>query len=54
MNMLSTDFALKYAAVMGIHRDLHLIGNDFSNANTFFYVALTVAELPTGVYLRAL
>ncbi|PSK46205.1 hypothetical protein B9Z65_5173 [Elsinoe australis] len=43
---------LNYAAVMGIHRDLHLIGNDFSNTNTFFYVALTVAELPTGFVLN--
>ncbi|PNS20656.1 High-affinity nicotinic acid transporter [Sphaceloma murrayae] len=42
---------LNYAAVMGLPRDLMLEGNNFSNANTFFYVATTVAELPTGFIL---
>ncbi|KAG8629553.1 hypothetical protein KVT40_003418 [Elsinoe batatas] len=43
---------LNYAAVMGLHKDLQLKGNDFSNANTFFYVATTLAELPTGLILN--
>ncbi|KAF4551412.1 Thiamine pathway transporter-like protein 3 [Elsinoe fawcettii] len=43
---------LNYAAVMGLPKDLRLTGNDFSNVNTFFYVATTLAELPTGFILN--
>lgn len=39
---------LNYAAVMSLNQDLGLEGNDFANANTFTYVALLVAEIPTG------
>lgn len=39
---------LNYAAVMTLNQDLGLKGNDFANANTFTYVALLVAEIPTG------
>lgn len=39
---------LNYAAVMSLNQDLGLKGNDFANANTFTYVALLVAEVPTG------
>lgn len=39
---------LNYAAVMSLNQDLGLRGNDFANANTFTYVALLVAEIPTG------
>lgn len=39
---------LNYAAVMSLNRDLGLKGNDFANVNTFTYVALLVAEIPTG------
>lgn len=39
---------LNYAAVMSLNQDLGLKGNDFANANTFTYVALLVAEIPTG------
>lgn len=40
---------LNYAAVMSLNQDLGLKGNDFANANTFTYVALLVAEIPTGM-----
>lgn len=39
---------LNYAGVMSLNQDLGLKGNDFANANTFTYVALLVAEIPTG------
>lgn len=39
---------LNYAAVMGLGQDLKLRGNDFSNANTFTFVALLIAEIPNG------
>lgn len=39
---------LNYAAVMSLNQDLGLKDNDFANANTFTYVALLVAEIPTG------
>jgi len=34
---------------MGIKKDLHLTGNDFSNASSFFFVAYLVAEIPNGI-----
>ncbi|KAF2155937.1 MFS transporter [Myriangium duriaei CBS 260.36] len=43
---------LNYANVMGLQKELKLKGNEFSNANTFFYTALTIAELPTGFILN--
>ncbi|KAF1997590.1 putative MFS transporter [Amniculicola lignicola CBS 123094] len=43
-------FALNYAAVMGLPKDLHLKGNDFTNAATAFSVAFIVAEIP-NIYL---
>lgn len=39
---------LNYAAVMNINRDLKLTGNNFADANTFTFVAILVAEFPTG------
>ncbi|KAK1762510.1 allantoate permease [Phialemonium atrogriseum] len=39
-----------YAAVMGIQKDLNLVGNDFSNIATFMFVALLCFEVP-NVYL---
>lgn len=39
---------LNYAAVMSLGQDLKLRGNDFSNANTFTFVALLIAEIPNG------
>ncbi|GAM83515.1 hypothetical protein ANO11243_015030 [Dothideomycetidae sp. 11243] len=43
---------LNYANVMGLQKDLKLKGNEFSNANTYFYAALTIAELATGFILN--
>lgn len=40
--------ALQYAAVMGISADLKLVGNDFSNAASAFFIAYLVAEVPNG------
>lgn len=37
---------LNYAAVMGIHAELKLQGNDFSNVATFLFVALLAFEIP--------
>lgn len=33
---------------MGITPDLHLTGNDFSNASTALFIAYLVAEIPNG------
>ena len=38
----------KYAAVMGLPKDLKLKGNDFSNAATSFFIAYLIAEIPNG------
>ncbi|KAF4556757.1 MFS-type transporter-like protein 16 [Elsinoe fawcettii] len=43
---------LNYAAVMGINADLKLKGNNFADANTFTFVAILVAEFPTGYILN--
>ncbi|CAM6109359.1 unnamed protein product [Calypogeia fissa] len=45
---------LNYAAVMGLNKDLHLEGNDFSNASTAFFIAFLIAELPNGYILQKL
>lgn len=42
----------KYGAVMGLNKDLHLTGNQFSNVGTFFFVVLLVAEIPNGLILN--
>ncbi|KAJ6147951.1 hypothetical protein N7497_009933 [Penicillium chrysogenum] len=39
---------LNYAAVMGIKQDLGLVGNDFSNVATWFFIAYLIAEVPNG------
>ncbi|KAE8328528.1 major facilitator superfamily domain-containing protein [Aspergillus sergii] len=41
---------LNYAAVMGLKKDLGLVGNDFSNTATWFFIAYLIAEVP-NVYL---
>ncbi|KAH7123609.1 putative MFS transporter [Dendryphion nanum] len=43
-------FALNYAAVMGLPKDLRLHGNDFTNVATAFFVAYIIAEIP-NIYL---
>lgn len=44
---------LNYAAVMGIHEDLGLQGNDFSNIATFLFVGLLAFEIPNIYFLQA-
>lgn len=38
----------QYAAVMGIQKDLRLVGNDFSNIATFLFVGLLCFEVPNS------
>jgi hypothetical protein len=38
----------QYAAVMGIQKDLNLVGNDFSNIATFLFVGLLCFEIPNS------
>ncbi|OLN96782.1 Thiamine pathway transporter THI73-like protein 1 [Colletotrichum chlorophyti] len=45
---------LNYAAVMGISKDLKLVGNDFSNIATFLFVGLLCFEIPNSMYPRTL
>jgi hypothetical protein len=35
---------------MGIRKDLKLVGNDFSNAATWFFIAYLIAEAPLGTF----
>lgn len=36
---------------MGIKKDLGLVGNDFSNTATWFFIAYLIAEVPNGLYI---
>ncbi|KAH6723929.1 putative MFS transporter [Leptodontidium sp. MPI-SDFR-AT-0119] len=45
---------INYAAVMGFNQDLHLKGNNFSDATTAFSVAVLIAEIPNGYFLQKL
>ena len=38
----------QYAAIMGMNKQLGLIGNNFSNAASAFYIAYLIAEIPNG------
>jgi len=38
----------KFAAVMGLSKDLKLKGNEFSNINTAFFIAFLIAEVANG------
>lgn len=38
----------QYAAVMGIKKDLGLVGNEFSNVATWVFIAYLIAEVPNG------
>jgi MFS transporter, ACS family, allantoate permease len=38
---------ISYAAIMGLRKDTHLAGQDYSNVSMMFYVGFLVAELPT-------
>jgi len=41
-------FEQQYAAVMGISKDLNLVGNNFSNVAFAFFIAYLIAEVPNG------
>lgn len=43
--------ALNYANVMGFAQDINLVGNQFSNLPTFFFVAYIIAEFFQGFYV---
>lgn len=38
---------LSYAAVMGIRKDAHLVGQDYSDLSMLFYIGFLAAEFPT-------
>lgn len=40
---------LQYAAVMGIQKDLRLVGNNFSNIAIFLFVGLLCFEVPNSM-----
>jgi sugar phosphate permease len=44
---------LNYANVMGLQRDLKMVGNDFSWAGTIFFIAYGLAEFPQGALLSS-
>ncbi|KAG6843183.1 hypothetical protein H0H87_007152 [Tephrocybe sp. NHM501043] len=43
---------LNYAAVMGIKMDLKLVGNEFSNTASWFFIAYLIAEVPNVYCLQ--
>ncbi|KAJ5587984.1 uncharacterized protein N7459_003749 [Penicillium hispanicum] len=43
---------LNYAAVMGLKKDLKLVGNEFSNMATWFFLAYLIAEVPNVYCLQ--
>lgn len=43
---------LNYAAVMGLNKDLKLVGNDFTNTATAFFIAYLIAEVPNAIALQ--
>lgn len=48
--MLLMQGCIQYAAVMGIRKDLGLVGNEFSNVATWVFIAYLIAEVPNGEY----
>jgi hypothetical protein len=38
----------QYANVMGLTKELHLKGNDFTNASSAFWIAVLIAEFPSS------
>ena len=38
---------ISYTAVMGLRKDTHLVGQDYSNVSMMFYVGFLAAEFPT-------
>ncbi|OKL61076.1 hypothetical protein UA08_03076 [Talaromyces atroroseus] len=43
---------INYAAVMGMTKELKLVGNDFTNASTSFFIAYLVFEAPNTLLLQ--
>lgn len=43
---------LNYAAVMGLNKDLKLVGNNFTNTATAFFIAYLIAEVPNAIVLQ--
>ncbi|KAJ5768780.1 hypothetical protein N7520_003339 [Penicillium odoratum] len=43
---------LNYASVMGLRKDLKLVGNEFSDIATYFFVAYLIAEVPNVFCLQ--
>ena len=43
---------LNYAAVMGMKAELHLVGNQFSNTASWFFIAYLIAEAPNSKLLE--
>ncbi|KAL5351503.1 hypothetical protein ACLOAV_003362 [Pseudogymnoascus australis] len=43
---------INYSGVMGIREELHLVGNDFSNASSVFYISYLIAMVPNGYILQ--
>ncbi|GAB7356231.1 hypothetical protein MBLNU459_g7050t1 [Dothideomycetes sp. NU459] len=43
---------INYANVMGLQKDLHMKGNDFSWTATAFFIGYAVAEIPQGFLLQ--
>ena len=43
---------LNYAAVMGITKELKLVGNNFTNTATAFFIAYLIAEIPNAMVLQ--
>lgn len=48
--MLLMQGCIQYAAVMGIKKDLGLVGNEFSNVATWVFIAYLIAEVPNGAH----
>jgi len=44
----STNNLQKYANVMGISKELHLKGNDYTNVSSAFWIAVLIAEFPSS------
>ncbi|KAH8810623.1 putative allantoate permease [Xylogone sp. PMI_703] len=43
---------VNYANVMGLQKDLHMTGNDFTWLATAFFIAFCIAEIPQGYLLQ--
>lgn len=45
---------LSYASIMGIQKDLHLVGSDYQWLGSLFYIGYLAWEYPTSVLLQRL